>query len=124
MHGFSEGSLERDVVLLGSSLKTELSLTEGEDVTLVFPDLHTQIIVPVAGFVQEPLGTFAYMGSDLLAGDLEAADPPVSAARLESPDTSVALVRFVDGAERAAVIDRLEALGAVAGVSDARVLYD
>ncbi len=124
MHGFPEGSLERDGVLLGSTLKTELSLTEGEDVTLVFPDLHTQIVVPVVGFLEEPLGTFAYMRSDLLAGDLEAADPPVSAARLESPDTSVALVRFVDGADRAAVIGRLEALGVVAGVSDERVLYD
>ena len=123
MHGFPEGSLERDGVLLGSALKTELGLTEGEDVTLAFPDLHTQIVAPVAGFVEEPLGTFAYMRSDLLVGVLAAADPSVSAARLESPDSSVALVRFVDGADRAAVIGRLEALGAVASVSDARVLY-
>ena len=124
MHGFPDGSFARDGVLLGSTLKSQLSLNEGDDVTLAFPDLHTQIVVPVAGFVDEPLGTFAYMRNDLLVGELEAADPPVSAARLESPDTSVALVRFANGADRAAVIGRLEALGAVASVSDERVLYD
>lgn len=72
MHGFlgrgsSTLNLPADGVLLGASLRSELGLAVGDPVRLALPDLGRSLRTKVAGFVDEPLGTFAYLSLDALA---------------------------------------------------------
>jgi putative ABC transport system permease protein len=124
MHGFPNGMLESGGVILGSALQDMLGVDPGDDVVLAFSDLGTQVTVPVAGFVDESLGTFAYLEQNTLEGLLSAGDPPVGVDRLQSPGSAVVMVRVAEGIDRAAVISRLETLDVTGSVSDARYLYD
>ncbi|HAM44803.1 MAG TPA: cell division protein FtsX [Propionibacteriaceae bacterium] len=102
-------------LLLGSSLRKLLDVRVGDTVTV---DAGGGRIVSekVAGFVDEPLGTFGYASLATVADltGVDAANPPVSTA----------LVTFTPGADRTAVIDRLNAVTGVAAVMDAHALYD
>jgi putative ABC transport system permease protein len=124
MHGFPWGMLTGSGVILGVTLHDTLQVSVGDRVTLTFPDLSTQIEVPVVGFVDEPLGTFAYMEQAQLAQRLGAADPVADQTRLAQPDAAIVAVRVAQEADRAAVFDRIRGLKGVAGVSDSRMLYD
>jgi putative ABC transport system permease protein len=110
-------------VLLGSALRGTLGLEVGDLVTVVPASSGTAggpdaapMPLPVTGFVDEPFGTYAYANLATAAdvAGVSPADPPVSTA----------LVRYVAGADRSAVTDRLTAATGVAAVIDARSLYD
>jgi putative ABC transport system permease protein len=124
MHGFPEGMLETGGVVLGSALHDMLEVDVGDEVALALSDLGAQVVAPIAGFVDEPLGTFAYMEQARLGDLLSAMDPPVARDLLESPGAAVVMVRIAQGADRAEVIGAIEGLTATATVSDARYLYD
>jgi putative ABC transport system permease protein len=113
-----------DGVLLGVALRDRLGLRVGDTVSvepLSESQASTGAAPPatglrVAGFINEPFGTFAY--ADLpsvaaLAG-LPPADPPVTQA----------LVRYGAGVDHQTVRDRLAASQDVAAVVDSRALYD
>ena len=111
MHGFlgergERLSLPATGVLLGSSLRTELGLGVGDPVRLRLPDLGMSLQATVAGFVREPLGTFAYASRDVL------------------PDATpnAVFVRYQPGADRAAVEAAIGDVGDVLAVADARSL--
>src|SRR5690606_16102285 len=72
MHGFIGADEERlelpaRGVLLGASLRSKLGLREGDPVRLTLPTLDRSLETTVAGFVNEPLGTFAYLSRAALA---------------------------------------------------------
>lgn len=123
MHGFTAGELPGEGVVLGRSLREKVGADVGDRISLSVAGMDTKLRVKVAGFVEEPLGTFAYMRQSVLADALEGADPPAPARALESPGAAVVMARFDPGAAPSSVIGRLEKLPGVAAVSDSRVLY-
>lgn len=118
MHGFyepggAEAGLPNAGILAGSFLADRLAISEGEVVELSLPGFGTGIPVPVAGFVEEPMGTFLYASRDaatLLAGS-------------ELPATS-ALVGYEAGVDRQAVRNSLMERAEVAAVTDAKSLLE
>ncbi|TDD31304.1 ABC transporter permease [Actinomadura sp. KC06] len=107
--GGGERALPRSGALVGAALRDELGVGAGDRVTLRLDDGRA-VTTTVAGFVDEPLGTFAY--ADLR--QVAAWDP---AAR---PGT--VLVRFDPGADRAAVERALSSLPGVIAYTDSRAL--
>ena len=93
-------------VLLGLALRSELGLAVGDPVTLELPDLHRTLRTTVAGFVDEPLGTFAYASLPLL--------PDVQPNQV--------LVRYAAGADQAALRHDIEGMSGVLAVIDTRNL--
>ncbi len=111
MHGFLGAGGERlelpsSGVLLGASLRSELGLDVGDPVSLSLPDLDLSMATTVAGFVNEPLGTFAYLSRDALDG--------------ASPNAI--FVRFEPGADRDAVKAAIEDANGVVAVVDSKAL--
>ena len=99
---------------LGSSLRDLLDLSVGDEVAVELSSLGTTIHERVAGFVDEPMGTFAYLSLPQLRSALGPGAPePVNAAS----------VKFSPGADGAAVRARIAGLPEVAAVVDSRALY-
>ncbi len=155
MHGFlGRGAatmpLPGSGVLLGASLRNVLNLKVGDRVDLALPDLGRHLPTTVAGFVDEPLGTFAYVSLDTLASatPVAAASTPAAAAVAGAgvADTPAAgagagvvaasaaasapvplepnalYLRYAAGADRSAVEDRIKQIAGVMAVVDARAL--
>jgi putative ABC transport system permease protein len=131
MHAFrSPGGQTLDLpttgVLLGASLRDRLGVAVGDEVTLEVTGASSTAAatrappatttVTVAGFIDEPFGTYAYASLATVAGaaGLPAADPPVSTA----------LVKYAAGADRTAVQRALSDSAGVAAVVDSRALYN
>jgi putative ABC transport system permease protein len=108
--GGGRGRLSGDGILAGSALETQLGVHVGDVVRLNSPALSSLIELPIAGFVQEPLGTFAY------------APLPAIERTTHRTLANTALVRFSAGANSKATLDRLRALPSVAAVVDSRGL--
>ncbi len=117
MHRFlgapAEG-IAGDGILAGTALRDVLGVSPGDQVTLVFTGMDGNATINLAGFVDEPLGTFAY-ASDAAASQMIGADGLQAATREIN-------VRFDPDADRQVVLDRLSALEGVAAVTDARAL--
>ncbi len=126
VHGFEtpDGRLPSSGVLVGKALESEIGVSMGDSVVLSFPTLETSLTTTIAGFVEEPLGTFIYMEQGALDDALASADPAVSAATLRDPSISLVKALFDDDADRLTVIDAIEALDITAAVIDSRGLYD
>ena len=117
MHRFLDAPAQgigTDGILAGSALRDVLDVQAGDQVTLVFTGLDRTVTTTLTGFVDEPLGTFAY-ASDATVSGLVGADALQGATREIN-------VRFDAGADRQAVLDRLSGLAGVAAVTDARAL--
>jgi putative ABC transport system permease protein len=112
MHGFLDaggGSLRLgDGIILGVSARTLLGVAAGGDVTVAVPGAPP-VTAAVTGFVDEPLGTLAYVSLDWLARQ----DP--------TPPNS-ALVRFAPGVDRTAMRTAITALSGVAAYQDSQAL--
>ena len=119
MHGFvfagkGVAPLPASGVLLGASMRGLLHVGVGDQVTVQLPSLGATVRERVAGFVDEPMGTFAYLSLPALRTALgPGASDPVNAA----------MARFTAGADAAAVRARIAALPEVAAVVDSRALY-
>ena len=119
MHGFDvvgEGlrPLPDDGVLLGKPLRDLLHVSVGDPVAIKLPSLGATVDQRVAGFVDEPMGTYAYIALPALRGALgPGASDPVNAV----------MVTFDPGADGAAVRARLGALPQAGAVIDSRALY-
>jgi putative ABC transport system permease protein len=121
MHGFvspdgSTLSLPSDGVLLGTALEKMLAVSVGDTVDVDTGTGATPASIRVAGFVNEPLGTFAYASIATVArlAGLSAQDPLVQSA----------LVRYAPGYDQATVTDNIAALPSVGAVLGSRSLYD
>lgn len=125
MHGFllaggGTAPLPRDGVLLGAALRSRLGIQTGDRVRLRLPSLGASVQEPVAGFVSEPLGTFAYASLPSLERAVASGGRDVP-----GPDVSLAntvLLRFAPGAGGSAMRARISALPGVAAYVDARAL--
>ena len=122
MHGFvgPDGStleLPSDGLLLGSALRDRLGVSVGDEVEVAVtgPAGGSTLTLPVAGFLDEPLGTFAYGSLATVAR--------LTGTSTTDPQVDVALVRYAAGTDRTAIADRLTASLAVAAVIDGRILY-
>jgi putative ABC transport system permease protein len=118
MHTFltSAGAqpLPGDGVLVGVALKDKIGLKAGDEVTLTFDQIGRSVRTTVAGFVDEPFGTFAYATTGVLQSLIGADSVTAS--------TQAANVRLAGGADRSAAIAAIEGLPGVAAVIDARAL--
>jgi putative ABC transport system permease protein len=120
MHGFMDAhgktlALPTHGVLLGLALQRKLGLAVGDAVAIDLPALHHTLHTTVAGFVDEPLGTFVYAALPLaLAGQV--GSPPLT------PAPNMLFVRYASGVDRGAVRQRLEGVDGVVAVIDARSL--
>lgn len=121
VHGFAE-PLPASGALVGQALRDVLGVDVGDQVTVELTTLDSTFVTTVAGFVDEPLGTFAYMELAALEDALAGADPAVAADVITNPAVASVKALFDDGAEPAAVIDRLHDLPDVATVVDAQAL--
>ncbi len=98
---------------VGRALRSLAGIDVGDTFTLVFGD--TRLEETVAGFVDEPLGTTAYMTLPALAADLGAAEPTV---------VNAAMIRYEPGADLAAMRAVVVDVPGVRAYVDARALYD
>jgi putative ABC transport system permease protein len=118
MHDFltASGSTELPAtgILLGSALRTELGLAAGDEVAVAFTGLDRDAQVRVAGFVDEPLGTYAY-GSLPQLSQLIGSEAAAEA-------TSGVNLRFTSGTGTAAALPKLRDLDGVAVVTDLHAL--
>ncbi len=110
MHGFPDPELLEHGLVVGSALRGVLGVRRGDEVQVRLAG-GGSFRAPVAGFVDEPLGTYAYVGLPLLERLAPAAAQP-----------NELLVRFRSGADRDAVLHRLAALDEVASVTDTNAL--
>ncbi len=101
--------LPDDGVYLGDSLRDLLGVSVGDEVT-ISTDAGS-FTLPVAGFVHEPLGTFAYVNRSRLAAELGVGDV-----------ANTVYVQFTPGVDREAMRDRFGELPYVGAFIDARAL--
>ena len=113
LDGGGETDLPSEGILLGVALRDLLDVAEGDRVKVTLPGLDRSFSAEVAGFVDEPLGTFAYMSLPALRTALGGSVDPVNAA----------MVTFAAGADPAAVRADLRSLPEVTVVVDSRALY-
>ena len=123
VHGFPDG-LPDIGVLLGHAMEESIEVTVGDRVSIEFPDLDTEITTTVSGFVDEPLGTLAYMEASALTAALEEANPEVTADVLALPTFTTVKTLFVEGADNEVVIADIKEIEEVAAAVDATELRD
>ena len=120
MHGFRApgGAMQQlpvDGLLLGAALRDRLRLEAGDPIEVVSGTGQSARTV-VAGFVDEPLGTYGY---GTLATVARLAGTPT-----DDPAVGLAYVRYEATVDRAETADRLADVPGVAAVLDSRALYD
>jgi putative ABC transport system permease protein len=104
-------ALPKEGVLLGGSLRTLLDVRAGDRVTIASPTTGSSLTETVVGFVDEPLGTFAYMGL------------PALERRIGSPAVDSGMVVYAANADRAVMRERLSSIPGVTAFVDSRSLY-
>lgn len=108
MHDFDTVGLPVDGLIAGRSLGGLLDVEVGDSVILRAPGATDPIELSIAGFVDEPMGTFVYGQIDSLP-DL-GVDPSV-------------MVIYADGVDRESMRSTLTSLPDVTAFVDARALY-
>ena len=115
LHGFVVGGknvgLPPDGIFLGSSLESQLGVKVGDQVTIEVADLGIKAEETVAGFVREPLGTYAYISEPLLtelAGGKDVANS--------------VYITYSAGADRESMRDQLSELPSVAAFIDSQAI--
>lgn len=118
MHRFlSTGGGEVDLpgtgLLAGKALQSELGVAVGDSVGVTIGSLGETVDVPIAGFVDEPLGTVTYI-SRAQAERLTGMPLPATGA----------LIKYVDGAKNREVRAALSGLPNIAAFQDAKAMYN
>lgn len=118
LHSFPHG-LPPNGILAGEALAGEIGVGVGDTVTVGLPTLDVTFETTIEGFLEEPVGTYAYIDRALLESQLE--DPAV----LDQSATAVLKTAFFDDVtDREAVLDGLKEVESVAAAVDARLLYN
>lgn len=106
------GSLPAAGLLLGSSAEDLLGISAGDVIDVTVGGTGVTASVPVAGFVDEPLGTLAYTSREF------------AEAGLGSLPVTSALISYEVGADPAAVRAAVTELDGVAAFEDANAIYN
>jgi putative ABC transport system permease protein len=114
MHGFrlpggSTTSLPSQGILVGQAIHDQLHVTTGDTITARVGDA-APVQARIAGLLDEPMGTYAYISTDQLRA--QAPDAPVTSA----------LLRLEPGGDRDTVRRAVTALPAVAAYQDSKAL--
>jgi putative ABC transport system permease protein len=118
MHGFVSTSgdwidLPAEGILVGKSVQGLLDVGVGDEIDVTIAPLGQTISVQIAGFVDEPLGTVAYM-SHAQAEAITGGPVPATAA----------LIRYAPGTSYTEIRSNLTALDNVAAFQDAKAIYN
>lgn len=105
--------LPEDGLLVGGELADQLDVQQGDRISVAVPELGVDLEETIAGFVDEPLGTPAYISLPRLQ---ELAGRPL-------PPTT-ALLSFEPGAPSADVGERLTSLPVVAALEDSGAMFE
>ena len=129
MHGFlgpdGEIDLPNDGVLLGKSLRDLLGISIGDTVTIHIPSLGLAIDEVAAGFVDEPLGTYAYASNEHLTDLLMASSATISIDDLTSGAIEFgAALRFAEGVEFESIRADIESTPGVVAALSTRAIED
>ena len=116
VHGF-DPPLPESGVLLGKATEDLLNVSVGDEVSIKLSALDVDITTEVAGFVDEPLATMAYLEANELRDAVGAAGG--DANQLASPSFTTVKAVFDDGADGTATVTRLRDVTNVAAVVDA-----
>ena len=123
MHGFPD-EFSAGGVVAGAPLAGELGVDVGDTVTVSLPTLDSSFDAVIDGFVDEPIGTYLYMGRAGLEAALASAHPAVDVDALTAPTVSTVKIQVVADADRSQVIDGIDELSTVAAVIDDRELVE
>ncbi len=119
LHGFllaggGEATLPSDGLLAGDGVRSRLDVGIGDRITVSPSGAGRRARLPLAGFVNEPLGTYAY-----------AALPTLRSAFGDAvPTPRSMLVRYGPGVDRATMRRRLSALPGVTAFEDTSALHE
>jgi putative ABC transport system permease protein len=116
VHGF-DPLLPQSGVLLGKATEDLLDVSVGDEVSIRLSALEVDITTEVAGFVDEPLATMAYLNTDELRDAVN--DAGGDASGLASPAFTTVKVVFDDGTDGSATISQLRDVTNAAAVIDA-----
>ncbi len=108
-------------VVLGEALRGQLGIAVGDTVTVDVAGGMTLADVPVAGFVSEPLGTYAYASLPYAAS---AAQGVSGAAVSDASPANLLMVTFEAGVDGAAMRAPLSAVAGVEAFVDSNALYE
>lgn len=124
VHGF-EPPLPSRGVLLGNATEDLLDVGVGDVVDLELSAFDVEVSVEVAGFVDEPLATMAYMDIAALTSLLAEAEPSIGADVLSQPTLTSAKV-LLDTDPEVAIrgIRDVESVAAVVDSNEIRELID
>ena len=122
LHGFPEG-LPTSGILVGKALEDTLDVGVGDTIIVGLPSIEVSFETTIEGFLDEPVGTYAYIDRLYLESQLD--DPSI----LKQPGVSQVKGAFDDSvgdsiADRENLIDEVRALDSVAAAFDARLLYN
>ena len=123
VHGFADG-LPDSGVLLGQAMEDLLMASEGDRVFIEFSALETEINTTVTGFIDEPLGTMAYMDADALTQALETANAAISEDVLGLPSITTVKAQFAEGEDSGDLVDRIKEVEGVAAAVDSTQLRE
>ena len=115
MHGFITSAgvhlrLPARGVLAGRALASKLGVRPGDLLTVRLPELDRGFEEPLAGFVDEPMGTFAYVAL------------PELDRQLGTTTANSVLVRYAADQDRSRLRRRLGSIPGVVAVTDSRTL--
>ncbi|MCO5203346.1 MAG: ABC transporter permease [Chloroflexi bacterium] len=124
MHTFvaprdKELPLPPEGILVGSAVSRLLQVSAGTQVSLAFPTLGVEVQTTVAGFIDEPLGTYAYISQDELSRLLSGSVTPTT---LAAPGNASFLVTYDDGVKPDAMRDLISESPLVTGVISSNAL--
>ncbi len=130
MHTFlapeGEITLPSDGVLLGEDLRSMLGIGVGDTVAIRVPSLDTVFDERVAGFVDEPLGTYAYTSIGHLESVISIDESAGALASGDAADGVVfgAAVQFAADADPAVMRTRLQEVDGVIAVAGTRAFEE
>jgi putative ABC transport system permease protein len=119
MHGFyleGDGQVRLPAagLLAGSFVRKRLGLESGEPITVSEPQTGARVTAPVAGFLDEPLGSYVYASLESVRG--------LAHGRLGAGNS--AFVIYEDGVDREQMRRALSAAPGVAAFADSKALVE
>lgn len=116
VHGFP-GSLPATGVLLGQALQETLGIEQFDTVTLELSAIEVELDARVEGFVDEPLGSFAYMSKQGMITAIGEVNDSLTPEVLSSPQLTTVKALFDDGADLDMTLQRIRNLDEVAAAT-------
>jgi len=123
VHGF-DPPLPDAGLLVGQAMKDELGISEGDTVTVEITDLGVSFDTEIMGFVDEPMGTAAYISSDSLVRKVAESGGDEAATALIQPSISTIKAIYEDGTDNSTVLSAIKDVEIVVVAVDSNELQD